>query len=72
MDDDTLYAVITLMSICLISGVICIYFIFKFFETALWHAQFVLFAIVIVSGMISLSSFMIALREVKNHPFGVP
>ena len=72
MDDDTYCAVVTLMFICLISGVICTYFIVKFFETALWHAQFLLFAIVIVSGMISLSSLVIALREMKNHPFGVP
>jgi drug/metabolite transporter (DMT)-like permease len=67
MDEDSYFAVITLIFICLISGLICIYFIMKFFETALWHAQILLFAIVIISGAISLSSFTIAMREVKSE-----
>jgi hypothetical protein len=71
MDEYTFYAVITLFLICLISGVICIFFLFKFSQTTLWHVQMLLFAIVIISGAVSLSSLVIALREVRNYHLDV-
>jgi len=72
MDENTFYAVITLFLICLISGVICIFFLFKFSQTPLWHVQMLLFAIVIISGAVYLSSLVIALREVRNYHLDVP
>ena len=71
MDEDTFYAVITLFLICLISGVICIFFLFKFSQTTLWHVQMLLIAIVMISGAVSLSSLVIALREVRNYHLDV-
>ncbi len=72
MDEDMFFAVITLLIICIISGVVFIYFILRLFETALWHAQMLLFAIVMFSGTISISSLIIALREVRNYHLNVP
>lgn len=72
MDEDSYYDVITLIFICLISGLICIYFFMRVFDTSWWHAQILLSAIVIISGTISLTSFIIVMREVRNYHLDVP
>lgn len=72
MDEDTFYGVITLLFISLISGVICIFSLLKFSETTLWYAQMLLFSIVVISGTMSLSSLVIALREVRSYHLDVP
>lgn len=69
MDEDTLSAVIALLIIFLVSGVICVFFLFQCTETILWHARVLLSAMVLVSGAMSFSSLIIALREVRHrHP----
>ena len=65
MDEDAFAAVITLLSIFLISCVICIFCILKFSESIVWHGHMVLFAMVIISGTMSISSLIIALREAR-------
>ena len=71
-DEDTFYAVFTLFLICLISGVICIFFLSKFLQTTMWHVQMLLFALVIISGAMSLSSLVIAWREARYFHLDVP
>jgi len=66
MDEDAFAAVITLLFIFLISGIMCVFCILKFSESIVWHGQMVLFAMVIISGTISISSLTIALREARN------
>ncbi len=66
MDEDTLSAVIALLIIFLVSGVICVFFLFQCTETILWHARVLLSAMVLVSGAMSFSSLIIALRQVRH------
>jgi len=66
MEEETFYAVITLLFIFFITGVTCIYFVSKFSMSLLLHVQLLLSSIVIISGAVSVSSLIIALRAARN------
>jgi hypothetical protein len=66
MEEEAFYSVITLLFIFFITGVTCIYFVSKFSISLLLNVQLLLSSIVIISGAVSVSSLIIALRAAKN------
>lgn len=67
MEEEAFYSVITLLFIFFITGVTCIYFVSKFSISLLLNVQLLLSSIVIISGAVSVSSLIIALRAAKNE-----
>lgn len=72
VDVETFLAVITLLFY--LPDVRCYLYLFHFkrLRESMGHARMLLFAIVMISGTMSPSSLVIALREVRNYHLDVP